>query len=192
METKEVKQLLQQYFDGNSSVEDEKLLMEYFQSGDIADEVKEYAEFFGGITELAGSNEDSKFQDDIMDYILEQEHNEKKKYRVMWQMVTGIAASIIIILGGVLFYEQQQQPFEDTFDNPEEAYAYATKTLKFVGSKYNVGVNQLASIQKLNESVQPLAKVSTLEDASKPLSKGARTLKKGFKKYEKIKNLNNQ
>ncbi len=184
-----VKQLLQLYFDGKSSFEEEKELCNYFQSGEIDDEVKEYAEFFGGIVEISEQGSNADLQEEIMDYILEQEHQDKRKYRNMWQMVTGIAASVIIILGGLLFYQQQQKPFEDTFETPEEAYVQAVKALQLMGSKYQVGVDQLEALQKFNTSIEPLENMEKLTKASKPLKESAKTLNKGIEEYEKIKGI---
>ena len=184
-----VKQLLQLYFDGKSSFEDEKELTNYFQSGEIDDEVKEYAEFFGGIVEISEQGSNADLQEEIMDYILEQEHQDKRKYRNMWQMVTGIAASVIIILGGLLFYQQQQKPFEDTFETPEEAYVQAVKALQLMGSKYQVGVDQLEALQKFNAGIEPLENMEKLAKASKPLKESAKTLNKGIEEYEKIKGI---
>jgi len=157
METKEVKQLLQLYFNGESTLEDERKLEAYFGAGDVADELKEYAEFFGGISELSSIAGDPTIENDIMDYILENEHQEKTKYRSMWKVVTGIAASVIIVLGGFLFYQQQnQQPFEDTFDDPEVAYAYAKQTMQYVSGKYSKGLAELSNFEKLQTATEPL------------------------------------
>ena len=143
MKTWEIKQLLQQYFKGESSEEEEKILENYFNAGNVADELKEYAPYFSGITELSGKIGDNEIEDDIMNFILENENREKTKYRWMWKTVTGIAASIIIVLGGFLFYQQNQAPFKDTFSNPDEAYEYAQQTFEYVSSKYNKGLAQL-------------------------------------------------
>lgn len=159
METKEIKRLLQLYFNGESSEQDERDLELYFQSGKVAEEVKEYAEFFGGISELAHADMDSSIEEDIMDYILENEHSEKTKFRQMWRMVTGVAATVIIVLGGFLFYQQQnQQAFKDTYDNPEQAYVVAQQTLEFVSSKYNKGLAGLTNFDKLQKAEEPLKK----------------------------------
>ena len=158
METKEIKRFLQLYFNGESTDEDERNLEKYFQSGNIADELKEYAEFFGGIAELANADDNSTIEEDIMDYILENEHREKTKFRQMWQVVTGIAASVIIVLGGFLFYQQQQKPFEDTYNNPQQAYVVAQQTLQFMSSKYNKGLSGLAEFDKLEKAEEPLKK----------------------------------
>ncbi len=157
MEKKKIKQLLQLYFNGESTLEDERKLEAYFGAGEVADELKEYAEFFGGISELAELADDPTIEEDIMDYILENEHQEKTKYRSMWKIVTGIAASVIIVLGGFLFYQQQnQQPFKDTFDDPEAAYAYAKQTMQYVSGKYSQGLAELSNFEKLQAATKPI------------------------------------
>ena len=156
METTEVKQFLQRYFNGESSDDDERKLEAYFSGDDVADELKEYTEFFGGIAELAHTSEDSVLDEDIMDYILENENREKTKFRRMWQTVTGVAATIIIVLGGFLFYQQKQQPYQDTYKDPEKAYEVAEQTLQFVSEKYNKGLSALADFEKLNAALKPL------------------------------------
>jgi hypothetical protein len=161
METKEVKQLLQRYFNGESSDADEQQLEAYFRSEDVANELKEYTEFFGGIAELTSVNDDTALEEDIMDYILENEHREKTKFRKMWQTVTGVAATIIIVLGGFLFYQQQQQPFKDTYEDPDKAYEVAEQTLGFVSEKYNKGLSALANFEKLSKAEEPLKKAVT-------------------------------
>ena len=173
METKEIKQLLQLYFNGKSSLEDERNLETYFQSENVAEELEEYAEFFGGISELTSTVDDSTIEEDVMDFILENEHKEKTKYRWLWKTVTGIAASIIIVLGGFLFYQEQQKPFKDTFENPEVAYAHAEQTLQFVSGKYNKGLAELANFEKL-------------QTASEPLKKGVAPINEFFKGIEKM------
>lgn len=158
MKTEEVKQLLQRYFNGDSSDIEERQLEAYFQSGDVAEEVEEYAEFFGGISELAGIADDPTIEEDVMDYILENEHREKTHYRSMWKVVTGIAASIIIVLGGFLFYQEQQKPYDDTFKDPEQAYAYASETLQYVSGKYSKGLAELSNFDKLKIANDPIKK----------------------------------
>lgn len=177
METKEIKKLLQLYFNSESTLENERDLEAYFQSGNIADEVAEYTEFFGGISKLKSNVDDSTIEEDVMDFILENEHKEKTKYLGMWKMVTGIAASIIIVLGGFLFYQQQQKPFEDTFDNPEEAYAYAQETLQFMSKKYSKGLAEFSNFEKL-------------QVANKPLKKGITPVNEFYKGIERLEDNN--
>jgi hypothetical protein len=158
MKTDKIEQLLQKYFNGESTVEDEKELEAYFRSGDIAEKYKEYSGFFNGLSELSNAPTDSNIEEEVMDFILENENKEKLKYRWLWQTVTGIAASVILVLGGFLFYQQQQKPFDDTFKNPQEAYAYARQTLQFVSGKYNKGLAELSKFETLERAVEPIKK----------------------------------
>jgi len=176
MKTKEVKQLLQRYFNGETTIEEERKLEAYFRSEEVDKELEQYAEFFGGINELANSVDDSSIEDDVMNYILENESQEKKKYRWLWQTVTGIAASIIIVIGGMLLYQQNDQNFEDTFENPEVAYAVAEDALEYMSAKYSKGLAELSNFDKL-------------QTASQPLRKGVQPVNEF---YENIENLNGE
>ncbi|WP_372948482.1 hypothetical protein [Mariniphaga sp.] len=158
METKEIKQLLQRYFNGESTLAEERLLEKYFQSENVADELKEYEGFFSGISALSETGRDEELEVEIMDFILKNEPDKTTNKRWLWQMVTGIAASIIIVIGGVLFYQHEKEPFKDTFDNPELAYAYAEQTLGYVSEKYNKGLAGLANFDKLETAKEPMQK----------------------------------
>jgi hypothetical protein len=175
METKEVKVLLQRYFNGESTIEEERKLENYFQSEKVDEELEEYAEFFGGITELSNTVDDSTIEDDVMNHILENESQDKKKYRWLWQTVTGIAASIIIVIGGLLFYQQNNQNIEDSFENPEVAYAVAEDALEYMSAKYNKGLAELSNFDKL-------------QTASKPLRKGVQPVNEFYSNLERLEN----
>jgi hypothetical protein len=160
METNKIAKLLQTYFNGESTAEEERALENYFKSGKVAEEFQEYAPFFNGISDLANVSDDSNIEEEIMDFILENENREKTRYRWLWQTVTGIAASVIITLGGFLFYQQQQKPFDDTFKDADEAYVYAQQTLQFVSKKYNKGLAGLSNFDKLQKATQPIKKAT--------------------------------
>jgi len=176
METDKIAKLLQNFFNGESTVDEERALEFYFSSGKVAEEFQKYTPYFNGISELANVSDDNNIEEEIMDFILENENREKTRYRWLWQTVTGIAASVIIILGGFLFYQQQQKPFKDTFDNPKEAYAYAQHTLQFVSGKYNKGLAGLSGFEKLQKATQPIKKgvapVNEFYNAIEKMEKG--------------------
>jgi len=194
METSKIEKLLRNYFNGESTTEEERELESYFRSGNVAEEFREYTEFFNGISELSTNPDDSNIEEEVMDFILENEHNEKTKYRWLWRTVTGIAASVIIVLGGFLFYQQQQKPFTDTFKDPKEAYAYAQKTLRFVSGKYNKGLAQLSDFNKLEKATLPIKKgiapvnefYNAIEKMEKTQTKPAETVSEIVKSNDSI------
>lgn len=175
MESQRINILLQKYFDAESTLDEENELINYFNSGEVEDELKPYIPVFSGLKELS-EEENPELGDELMNYILESEHKEKVRYRWMWQLVTGVAASLILVILAVNFYSDRNE-WKDTFDDPQQAYVEASKTLEFVAGKYNKGLAQL----------KPIGKV---EEAATPLYSGMKTLNEGLGKLENIDNLN--
>ncbi len=169
MESQEIKQLLQKYFNGESSLEEERALETYFGGGGVQEDLRHYSEFFDGKSELNGAmndfvptpskkelETDSAIEEEVMNFILENEYTDKTKYWQIWQIVTGIAAAVIIVLGGFLFYQERQKPFEDTFKNPDQAFVVASQTLQYVGAKYNQGLAELSNFGKIERASETM------------------------------------
>jgi len=175
MESQEIHILLQKYFEAETTLGEENELINYFNSAEVADELKSYIPMFSGLKSLSVS-ENLDLGDDLMNHILESEHKEKLRYRWMWQIVTGVAASLILVMLAVNFYSNQNH-WDDTFKNPDQAYAEASKTLDFVAGKYNKGLAQL----------QPITK---MENAVDPFHSGMNKLNKGFEQMNELKTLN--
>ena len=177
MESQRIHQLLQKYFEAESTLEEESELINYFNSGEVNDQFKPYIPIFSGLNELS-VNENEELGEDLMNYILESEHKEKLKYRWMWQIVTGVAASVILVMLAVNFYSNKNQ-WDDTFTDPQQAYNQAIKTLEFVAGKYNKGMAQLKPIGKM-------------EDAASPFYSAMKTWNKGVEKLDNIENINTE
>ena len=175
MESQKIHILLQKYFDAETTIDEENELITYFTSGEVDENLKMYVPLFSGIKELS-TEEDLGLGDDLMNYILESEHKEKLRYRWMWQIVTGVAASVILVMLAVNFYSSQSQ-WKDTFSDPKQAYSEASKTLEFVAGKYNKGMAQLRPIGRI-------------ESATDPYISGMKKLNKGFEQMKELKELN--
>jgi len=175
MESQKIHILLQKYFDAETTIDEENELITYFTSEEVDDNLKMYVPMFSGMKELS-ADEDLSLGEDLMNFILESEHKEKLRYRWMWQIVTGVAASVILVMLAVNFYSSQTQ-WKDTFSDPKQAYSEASKTLEFVAGKYNKGLAQLKPIGKI-------------ESATDPYQSGMKKLNKGFEQMNEVKKLN--
>jgi hypothetical protein len=175
MESQKIHILLQKYFDAETTIDEENELITYFTSEEVDDDLKMYVPMFSGMKELS-ADEDPALGEDLMNFILESEHKEKLRYRWMWQIVTGVAASVILVMLAVNFYSSQNQ-WKDTFKDPKQAYSEASKTLEFVAGKYNKGLAQLKPIGKI-------------ESATDPYQSGMKKLNKGFEQMKEVKKLN--
>lgn len=159
MKTLEIKNLLHQYFEGETTLEQDQQLIEYFNSDKVAEELNKYKGLFIGLSELsatATAADDDKLDASIMETIHKYESDSKNNTRKLWQFISSIAASVILVIGGFLFYQQEEQPFKDTFDDPETAYAVAERTLFYVSEKYNQGLAGLSNFEKLETATHPL------------------------------------
>jgi hypothetical protein len=165
MESQRIHTLLQKYFEAETTIDEENELITYFNSEEVDENLKMYVPMFSGIKELS-DDENPDLGEDLMNFILESEHKEKLRYRWMWQIVTGIAASVILVMLAVNFYSNQNR-WDDTFTDPNLAYSKASKTLEFVAGKYNKGLAQL----------RPIGKIET---ATSTYHSGMKTLNKGF------------
>lgn len=166
MESQKINILLQKYFEAETNLQEENELINYFNSGKVDETLKAYIPMFEGLKDLS-TDESAELGEDLMNYILESEHKEKLRYRWMWQIVTGVAASVILVMLAVNFYGNQYH-WDDTYEDPDKAYAEAAKTLEFVAGKYNMGLAQLRPIGKI-------------ESAVGPLNSGIKKVNKGFK-----------
>lgn len=171
MESQKINILLQKYFDAETTIDEENELITYFTSGEVDENLKMYVPMFSGMKELS-ADEDPALGEDLMNFILESEHKEKLRYRWMWQIVTGVAASVILVMLAVNFYGSQNQ-WKDTFSDPKQAYSEASKTLEFVAGKYNKGLAQLRPIGRI-------------ESATDPYYSGIKKLNKGFEQMKKL------
>ncbi len=176
MELKEVKRLLEKFFDGQTTVEEENKLAGYFADGDVPEELTVYAQFFSAKEELLKS-QDSEFKEEVMAYVIEKYHRKKSQPRWLLRTVSAVAASVIIAFVLVNYNANNKYEWEDTYDDPEIAYAEATKTMRYIAGKYQKGLATLEPISKIRESL------SSMETASRLVSKG-------FEEMDKVKKVN--
>ena len=137
MELKLVEQLLKQYFEGTTTIAEEKQLKTYFSSNDVAPHLAKYQALFGYFETQKEIHFDQKLP-----------LQPRKQNTVKWM---GIAASFVVLFGWATFYFSTPEPKQDdlgTYDNPEEAYAATQKALLMVAEQVNVGME---SVSHLNE-----------------------------------------
>ena len=137
MELKLVEQLLENYFEGTTTIAEEKQLKAYFSSNDVAPHLAKYQTLFGYFEAQKGTQFEQKLP-----------LQPRKQSTVKW---IGIAASFVVLFGLATFFLYPTEPKNEdlgTFDNPEEAYAATQEALLMVAEQVNVGMQ---SVSHLNE-----------------------------------------
>ena len=154
-----IEKILQKYFEGDTSLQEEEQLKSFFQQDDVPPHLMSLKELF-----LTYSREkeievlDKQFDEDIMSRI-ESEGiiSMKRKRRTTIYMISGIAASILILITSFLYINILTKSIEDTFSDPRIAYNEAKNIMLFVSEKLNRGTEPLNNaITKVDQGVDKL------------------------------------
>ena len=136
MELNKIETILEKYFQGETSVLEEKELKNYFSSSDVAQHLEQYKPLFGYFSKA----KEQEFKQTIP--------LQAKKRNVAW---LSIAASVVVLLGISTFtYFHSPTEKEDlgTYETPEAAFAATQKALELLSENVNVGIE---SVEYINE-----------------------------------------
>jgi len=157
MNLQEIETLLNKYYEGESSLEEEQYLMEYFRQDVVPDHLAPHQEQFM----YYKSARDEKLPNKNFEHEMTRKIGEESsgtayaKRSRMYYFVTGIAASIVILIG--VYFQFIAKPntnkytTEDTYQDPEKAYAEAKKALLLVSEKFNAGVSDFNKFSSFNQ-----------------------------------------
>lgn len=140
MELKQVHKLIEAYFEGTTSLEEEKSLATYFSEEDIDPTLDAYLPYFATLAQERKQVSTKPFLS-----------NSKKRKR--WIRVAVVAASFLV---GLLVFQQTQQPATPT---PEELAFEEFKANMFMVSQHlNRGMEGVAYMETLNTTTSKYIK----------------------------------
>jgi hypothetical protein len=151
MELNKIENILEKYFQGETSIAEENELKEYFSSSNVAQHLEQYKSIFGYFSQV-------KEQKSTHEVPLQ-----TKKRNVAW---LSIAASAVVLLGiGTYFYMSEKnttpvvaQSELGTYDNPEKAFAETQKALALLSNNVNVGIESVQYIKEYEQSKNKIFK----------------------------------
>jgi hypothetical protein len=137
-----IENLLEKYFEAETSIVEEKELKEYFASADVAQHLEQYKPIFG----YAVQAKQEQFTATIP-------LNTIKRKRVVW---LSIAASVAVLLGVGLFtfnnYYQPKSGDYGTYDDPEVAFRETQKALAMISEHVNKGIGSIGYLNEYEQS----------------------------------------
>ena len=188
---KHIEELLEKYYNGETSLEEERKLHWYFQTHEIPNHLKPDEEIFR--YHYKQTTEEASH--DLTEKLSKLIDEEGRKSRFILpvrtiRMISGIAASVLILLAlwigiGRDFMQQRNLgKFADTYDDPQLAYVETKKALLLVSEKLNAGTKELQYLKKYNQSmgmlepilsfgpsIQRLDKISKFNEATELITK---------------------
>ncbi len=186
MDIKKINKLLEKYYEGLTSIEEEEQLRNFFLSEDLPGEMLAERDMFSYYAAARSKEEtDDRLSSSILSLIKRQEDGGraiKPLFRVRLLQLSGLAAGLAILLVSslVLF---KRGPV-DTYEDPRMAYIEARKALEYVSVQLNRGTQPLTkSISLMGDGFSPLEKINEFNDGLR-LVKQAGTMSEGINKLE--------
>lgn len=148
MESANIHLLLEKYFEGETSLAEERQLSDYFASGDVAPELQQYRPLFGFFAEAREAQPEKPLVLPV-----------QRQGTFTW---LSVAASVVALLGigvyGYFNYDTTPQGDLGTYDDPEVAYREAQKALSLLSSKVNKGMEGVRYIETYEQSKNTIFK----------------------------------
>lgn len=152
MKKEELKRLLDKYFNGESTEDEERILRIFFNGNNVPEGYEaEKAIFRHYLASMPVPEPSDEFESRIIAAIDESESKGRSVNfkRVLLQSLSA-AAGILILMGSYFFFVHKNEP-KDTFTDPKLAYAETMKILMNVSARLNQGISALEPVGRINE-----------------------------------------
>jgi hypothetical protein len=169
MDTKQIKILLEKYFEGQTTLQEEQVLLDYFNSKEVAPELASFRQPF--VLLRAGKDHEttgiSDFEFRLAGMIDSQQEIPERRFRPVSFYRLAVAAAIAVLIGisGLLIIQNNWHKNRDTYADPQQAYAEAQKTLLYVAERMNKGIEPLSAVSKINAGSEHLKSLRKLNSS---------------------------
>lgn len=158
MELVKLEALLEAYFEGNTSIEEENSLREYFTGGHVAPQFEMYVPMFLGFQ--IASEEKTSIEIELP--------SAKIRSLKPWY---GIAATLLVGLGiaGFMFFNGSGLTAEE--EEALAAYREAQSSLQLMSENLNKGTSSIALLEEFSKGQEKLAHLNQFEENRKKILK---------------------
>jgi hypothetical protein len=158
MEYARIKELLDKYFEGNTSTHEENELRNFFLTGNVPEEFEYARQMFDSFSVLHGESSGDRMKTDISGMIDNhvRKINEKRSARII-RWVSVAAASFLII--AAIYTNIHKPGLKDTYTDSRQAYARTEQVLMYISANINRETAKLGQLQYLNKGISDLNKI---------------------------------
>jgi hypothetical protein len=173
MELNEIKKLLEKYYEGSASLEEEKHLRIYFQNHEVPDELSADKELFAHVQhEISTVPVSFGLEEKLSVWVDQQEQVDHKSKRKLFILkISSIAAGVALLVFSYITVDQynKKKLSKDTFKDPQMAYAEVKRTLLYISEQLNRGTRPLSNVSKINEGMVGMSAFSSFGSGLKEL-----------------------
>jgi hypothetical protein len=164
MSSQGIEKILEKYFEGETSLSEERRLREFFHKDDIPSHLVELREQFELYEKEGNHTLPEDFNDILFDEIEKQDRGRKASRRTTLYYISGVAATILILV--TIFFRFDAFMSGPRYNDAEAelAFTQATNILHFVSGKFNKGAEPLGKMARFDEGVKNLNTVNKFDE----------------------------
>ncbi len=174
MKEEDLKRLIEKYYSGESTEDEEIVLRNYFLNTEIPPSgLEAEAEIFRSYSSYIEIPEPTpEFEERIIEAGFSGKDRELKQFRRLFPYISA-AAGLLILVATYFFFVNRSGP-GDTFTDPQIAYNETMKILLDVSSRLNQGTQALKPVSKFNTATAKSFKV--IDKSTQAVEKNLRNL----------------
>ena len=165
MDSSRLQQLLQKYWSGETTLEEEQLLKDHFHQAEVPEELSEVAAMFRYFEQT----KKNALNDIAFDRTLIEKVTGKSKQGKMRNLIFNsmrIAAGVVVVMAATWFIRKEirqttPQEVVDTYDDPKLAFEETKKALMMISKSFGTAEEQAKKINMFNEAQEEIQKTST-------------------------------
>jgi len=162
MDSKHIEELLEKYWNAETTLEQEKELLDYFQGGNIPESLNETAMLFRYFEQEKSKKLNEKFDEDVTK-TLQQRQGGKIVPMKDWFRIARVAAGIVVVVAAVYLVGQKVRDdskgeIADTESDPKLAFEETKKALLMISKNFHKAQKEASMINLLNEAEQTIQK----------------------------------
>jgi hypothetical protein len=162
MNTKGIEDLLDKFYEGNTTLQEEHILRDFFRNPDVPGHLKSHQKMFSFfLDEQQPQIDDPAFEQKLTALLTDQPVKilpiSSKANRNNFIFITSIAATILLLIGLFVTYNQDVFKKEKAMHataNQELAFAEASEALLIVSSNLNAGLMQVEHLQMVDKAMK--------------------------------------
>ena len=158
MDSERIEQLLEKYWNAETSLEEEQELHQFFQGNDVPEKLKETAVLFRYFEEEKSRTLNENFDAAVTKQI-KQRHGGKIISMTNWFQIARVAAGIAVVVAAVyLIGHEVRKPNEmtDTESDPKLAFEQTKKALLMISKNFGKAQQEASKINLLNEAEEKI------------------------------------
>lgn len=150
MDLQKIEQLLDAYFEGTSSLEEEKILHKYFKDGEVAPQHKVYEDMFSFFA--TAKSEKTNVTPEITEA-------KKQPFSIQMKKWVSIAALLVVALGVTFFINNSTNKISTAEQREAEiAFEKTKEALDFISFQFNSSAQNLSVIHEFEKSTNKIFK----------------------------------